>query len=80
MDRLVEKQETGIDKKDGFIDALNRSQAPMHAELAALKQNETLPVQNINRPIVKLTLLPEPKTVSYRISSQARPADRPDCL
>lgn len=70
IDGLAQKLNAGIGQKETFIDALNQSQAPLHAELDALKQNVTLLVKHADRLPVTSTRLPESKTASHRIAAE----------
>jgi len=70
IDEPVEKLDTGVDQKDEFINALNRSQAPLFAELDALKQNVTLLAEHAKQPFVTSTRLPAPKTVPHQIAAE----------
>ncbi len=63
IDGLAQKLNTGID-------TLNQSQAPLHAELDALKQNVTLLAEHSKQPLVTSTRLPAPKIASHRIACE----------
>ena len=70
IDNRVETTGAGIEQKDALIEALNRSQAPLHAEMEAIKQNVMLLAEHAGRPAVTAIRLPEPKTASHRIAAE----------